>query len=421
LGNKVLLNSNELKIGNSTSATERAKNVLKIGDGSYIQIGEWEADDLLSFKASKYNFTNGNVGIGTTSPTTKLHIAGSVFIPSMSSYWIGSHGDSGNRLRLHHNGSSAYIDYCPSLCIRSGMTGVAVLDPHGNVGLGTMSPTSKLDVQGTIKTDFLKTSEDLWIGDLTANENSYGKKLYFGYPLDNSDDIYMARFNLGGDVSELRVNIGDDVYDKFIVGRTPYGQADFDPMFAVVTNGNVGIGTTAPASKLDVRGSVYIPSGQSYWIGSNTNSGNRLRLHHNGDNAYIDYALSLHIRPGANESIVFDPNGNVGLGISNPTNKLDVNGIIRAKEVKIETGWADFVFNENYNLRPLSEVNDFIRENRHLPEIPSATEIKENEGVNLGEMQVKLLQKIEELTLYAIQQQEMIDKLSARIEQLEKK
>lgn len=243
LGNKVLLHSNELKIGNSTSATERAKNMIKIGDGSYIQIGEWEADDLLSFKASKYNFTSGNVGIGTTSPNAKLHIAGSVFIPSMSSYWIGSYGDSGNRLRLHHNGSNAYMDYCPSLYFRSGIS----------------------------------------------------------------------------------------------------------------------------------------------------------------------------------EVTVFDSNGNVGIGTSNPTNKLDVNGTVRAKEVKIETGWADFVFNEDYNLRTLSEVNDFIKENKHLPEIPSITEVKENEGVNVGEMQVKLLQKIEELTLYLIRQNEKIQILESELSELKNK
>jgi hypothetical protein len=64
LGNQPLLHSNELKIGNSALATERVKNMIKIGDGSYVQIGEWEEDNLLSFKASKYNFTNGNVGIG---------------------------------------------------------------------------------------------------------------------------------------------------------------------------------------------------------------------------------------------------------------------------------------------------------------------------------------------------------------------
>lgn len=84
--------------------------------------------------------------------------------------------------------------------------------------------------------------------------------------------------------------------------------------------------------------------------------------------------------------------------------KLDVNGIIRSKEVKIEaTGWSDFVFDEKYQLPSLSEVENHIKEHKHLPDIPSEREVVEN-GISVGEMQAKLLQKIEELTLYVIEQ-----------------
>lgn len=106
--------------------------------------------------------------------------------------------------------------------------------------------------------------------------------------------------------------------------------------------------------------------------------------------------------------------GNVGLGIRKPAYKLDVNGTIRAKEIKIETGWADFVFDTDYRLPALSEVESHIREHKHLPGIPSERRVKE-EGVNLGEMQVKLLQKIEELTLYVIAQDKKIQELETLI------
>lgn len=91
--------------------------------------------------------------------------------------------------------------------------------------------------------------------------------------------------------------------------------------------------------------------------------------------------------------------GNIGVGTENPTHKLDVNGIIHAKELKVDLNFpADYVFNQNYRLMSLAEVEEFIKINNHLPEIPSSDDIIQN-GFNIGEMQNKLLQKIEELML----------------------
>jgi hypothetical protein len=179
-----------------------------------------------------------------------------------------------------------------------------------------------------------------------------------------------------------------------------------------------------------INGNIYMSQNTSVFIGGD--NGYRLRLHSaywnsNAHGACIDYYDNLLIRTGEidGSSLInvmkFSSNGNVGIGITNPGNKLDVNGTIRAKEVKVETGWADFVFNDDYHLKPLSEVNTFIKENKHLPEIPSAAEVKENEGVNVGEMQIKLLQKIEELTLYVIQQNEKIQVLETELKELKNK
>lgn len=96
---------------------------------------------------------------------------------------------------------------------------------------------------------------------------------------------------------------------------------------------------------------------------------------------------------------------------SNPGNyELIVNGKIKAKEVVVETGWADYVFENGYNLKSLIEVESFIKVNKHLPEIPSAKEVEAN-GVDLGEINMLLLKKVEELTLYIINQQKEIDAL----------
>ena len=106
-------------------------------------------------------------------------------------------------------------------------------------------------------------------------------------------------------------------------------------------------------------------------------------------------------------------NGNVGIGTANPTYKLSVNGNIRSKEVVVETGWADYVFDKKYKLKSLEQVEDFIDQNKHLSGLPSAQEIEKN-GLQLGDTQKKMMEKIEELTLYVIE-------LNKHIKELENK
>jgi hypothetical protein len=121
------------------------------------------------------------------------------------------------------------------------------------------------------------------------------------------------------------------------------------------------------------------------------------------------------------ESVYFKANGNVGIGTSNPSEKLEVAGNIRVN-AKIEAGeievknmkqWEDEVFEDSYNLASLSEVEGFIKENGHLPEIPSEAEVLEN-GYNMGEMDAMLLKKIEELTLYVIELEKEIEELKGK-------
>lgn len=127
--------------------------------------------------------------------------------------------------------------------------------------------------------------------------------------------------------------------------------------------------------------------------------------------AYLDLIY------GVTQQITFKWNTGIGIGTNNPSYKLDVNGTIRAKEVIVATGWADFVFKDDYKLPTLSEVENHIKDRGHLPDMPSEAEVKEN-GIGLSEMNTKLLQKIEELTLYAIQQNKEIEALKEEINKL---
>lgn len=123
---------------------------------------------------------------------------------------------------------------------------------------------------------------------------------------------------------------------------------------------------------------------------------------------------------GGPSPLLLNPNGNVGIGTSNPgTYKLAVEGTIGARKIKVtqETPWADYVFDSSYQLASLLQVEKYIQENKHLPEVPSAAEIKK-EGIDVGDNQVLLLKKIEELTLYIIQQNKRMEVIEKELKEL---
>jgi len=187
--------------------------------------------------------------------------------------------------------------------------------------------------------------------------------------------------------------------------------------------GRVAINTATfpntPHIKLTVKGSqiIYGDGASLFFAGTNNTSA-----------GYGNYGIEFYDEPNVANGLNFwrpfgsktqdfilflKDDGNVGIGTKEltPGYKLTVKGKIHAQEVLVTgTAGADFVFDKTYNLPSLCSVETFINENQHLPEIPSAKEMQAN-GVNMAEFQIKLLQKVEELTLYIIEQQKEIDEL----------
>ncbi len=166
--------------------------------------------------------------------------------------------------------------------------------------------------------------------------------------------------------------------------------------------GHVGVGTPNPSAKLVVSDGGAI--GLEFSPNNTTNSV-LMEVYDRSSDTY------KNLRILSANTLLNDLGGNVGIGTTNPQHKLSVNGTIKAKEVIVEaTGWADYVFADDYRLASLAEVEAHIAKKKHLPGIPSAVEIEES-GVNVERMQAALLAKVEELTLHLISQDKSLQAL----------
>jgi hypothetical protein len=212
-----------------------------------------------------------------------------------------------------------------------------------------------------------------------------------------------------------------------------FWRAGYGDMMGITTAGNVGIGTLNPAARFEVNRSIGAALVAKFTNSSTTGDRTALIDIQNGNNVLWRYGVGgtgnglginngqFYIeRAGIGSVLTINTSGNVGIGTNVPDSyyKLSVRGPIRATEVRVNTGWADYVFEKDYRLQPLAEVEAYIKENKHLPDVPSAAEVEQN-GINVGEMNAVLLRKIEELTLHLIELKKDNDLLKSKVDQLD--
>jgi len=265
----------------------------------------------------------------------------------------------------------------------------------GYVGIGTTSPLTTLNVAGG-NWDLATTNGDFAIGNSTY-------RLKFGIATAGAGAGDARIYTTGG---TNRTILGSNATD--ILAITPTG---------------VGVSTITPSGKLHIEhdGTDLNPHIRIHATGlysrinwsTNTNANTWVAQ------SYLESATAAdnywRLEYGGSPRLHVAGNGNIGIGTSTPDNKLDVLGIIRANEVIVETGWADYVFQDDYKLKPLSEVEAFIKENKHLPSVPSAAKIQDK-GAHVAELMTKMMEKIEELTLYSIEQKKEINELKRRLD-----
>ena len=336
----------------------------KLG-GSSATVGQNFPLRLFTYNAERIHINAnvagkvGYVGIGTAAPATMLHVNGVITATGgTSTAWntAVTRLPAGTTNKVPRWNGTAYI-------------AGSIFDNGTNIGIGTASPTSPLSFPNTLgnRISFYNSgpNNDFGIGINTGVMQLFTAgqdKIAFGWGNSNS-------FNENLSVS---TGTGQLKYSNSLGNKISFYNSG--------PNNDYGIGINTGVMQFFTAGQDKIAFG---WGNSN------------------NFTETMTFLTGS---------GQLGLGTSTPAYKLDVCGTIRAKEVRVATGWCDYVFADDYKLPALSEVEAFIKTNKHLPEVTPGAVI-ESEGLEIGKTSAQMIKKIEELTLYVIDLQKQVNEL----------
>jgi hypothetical protein len=408
----------------------------------------------------------GNVGIGTNSPTEKLTINGPdaaiSFMNSGSAKGYVQTSGSNMRIGTYANNTTGNMVFATKAVDRMW------IDETGKVGIGTSTPSSALTIDGSnpwiemrnagVYKGFLWASgNDIKVG--TSSGNTTGKlilqtKLVNRMTIDENGYIAVAgsmgigaNTTIAGNVGIGTTNTSSELTINGVDPTLQLKNDNVDKGFVQLVDDDIRIGTnltndlgmfivrTNGSDRMSVNGegkvTIAAPGGQYNMLCIGENSvgvaGIDFKAGGNFTRGYLSFGVDHGsiIQYGGKFSISTSgvgmswlSNGNLVMGANDGATgyKLSVNGKVIGTEftTMAYNNWPDYVFADDYKLKPLSDVKKFIAVNKHLPNIPAASEIEKN-GIQLGDMSKRLMEKVEELTLYILQLQDQVDDLKKQM------